>query len=116
MENFDAVGRWRTIDEGARIDPTGVIADGTRLEGVNSLREVTLRYSEQFARVVTEKLLTYAVGRGIEDPDMPMVRAITRQAAGQNYRFSSLVRGIVESPAFQMNVKSAGNGSQQAAR
>jgi mono/diheme cytochrome c family protein len=116
LENFDAVGRWRTHDEGVRIDPTGVIADGTRLAGVASLREVTKRYSDQFARVVTEKLLTYAVGRGIEDPDMPMVRSITRDASQKNYRFSSLVMGIVQSPAFQMNMKVAAGGTQRAGR
>ena len=108
LENFDAVGKWRTTDEGNPIDPTGVIADGTKLSGVNSLRDVTVRYGDQFARVVTEKLLTYAVGRGMEDPDMPLVRSITRTAKGKSYRFSSLVLGIVESPAFQMNVKSSG--------
>jgi hypothetical protein len=108
LENFDAVGKWRTTDEGARIDPTGVIADGTKLEGVGSLREVTMRYGDRFAQVVTEKLLTYAVGRGMEDPDMPMVRSITRAAKAKNYRFSSLVLGIVDSPAFQMNAKSSG--------
>ena len=67
LENFDAVGKWRTYDEGALIDPTGVTTDGTRLEGVKSLRDLTRRYSDQFAVVVTEKLLTYAVGRGMED-------------------------------------------------
>jgi hypothetical protein len=108
LENFDAVGKWRTTDEGNPIDPTGVIADGTKLSGVNSLRDVTVRYGDQFARVVTEKLLTYAVGRGMEDPDMPLVRSITRTAKGKSYKFSSLVLGIVESPAFQMNAKSSG--------
>jgi hypothetical protein len=107
LENFDAVGKWRTTDEGALIDPTGVIADGTKLAGVGSLREVTMRYSDRFAQVVTEKLLTYAVGRGMEDPDMPMVRSITKAAKAKNYKFSSLVLGIVDSPAFQMNAKSS---------
>ena len=116
LENFDAVGKWRTHEDGAKIDPTGVIADGTKLEGVGSLREVTVRYSDQFARVVAEKLLTYAVGRGIEDPDMPMVRSIARAAKGNDYRFSSLVLGIVQSPAFQMNMKSAGSTPQRAGR
>jgi hypothetical protein len=109
LENFDATGKWRTFDEGAPIDPTGVIADGTKLDGVGSLREVTMRYSDRFAQVVTEKLLTYAVGRGMEDPDMPMVRSITRASKAKNYRFSSLVLGVVESPAFQMNAKSSAN-------
>ncbi|HET9218168.1 MAG TPA: DUF1592 domain-containing protein [Terriglobia bacterium] len=116
MENFDAVGRWRTTDEGVRIDPTGVIADGTRLEGIASLRGVTRRYSDQFARVVTERLLTYAMGRGVEDADMPMVRSITRDASKANYRFSSLVMGVVESPGFQMNMKAAAGAPQRAGR
>jgi hypothetical protein len=116
LENFDAVGRWRTLDEGAPIDPTGVIADGTRLEGVGSLRDVTMRYSDQFARVVAEKLLTYAVGRGIENPDMPLVRSITKDAAQKDYRFSSLVLGIVQSPAFQMNMKAEGSAPRRAGR
>src|SRR5688572_3929716 len=116
MENFDAVGRWRTTDEGVPIDPSGVIADGTRLEGVASLRGATRRDSDQFARVVTERLLTYAMGRGVEDPDMPMVRSITRDAAKTNYRFSSLVKGIVESPGFQMNMKVAAGTPQRAGR
>jgi hypothetical protein len=107
LENFDAVGKWRTHDDGALIDPTGVTTDGSKLEGVKSLRELTKRYSDQFAVVVTEKLLTYAVGRGMEDRDMPMVRTITRASKAKNYRFSSLVLGVVESKAFQMNMKSS---------
>ena len=116
LENFDAVGRWRTRDEGSLIDPSGVIADGTRLEGVTTLREVTVRYSDQFARVVTEKLLTYALGRGVEDLDMPLVRSIVRAAKEKNYQFSALVLGIVESPAFQTNMKTSVSGAQRAGR
>ncbi len=107
LENFDAVGAWRTHDEGVSIDATGVIVDGTRVDGVGSLRNVLVRYSDQFARVVTEKLLTYALGRGVEYQDMPMVRSIVRNAAGNGNRFSSVVLGIVKSDAFQMNMKSA---------
>jgi hypothetical protein len=72
-----------------------------------------MRYSDQFARVVTEKLLTYALGRGVEYQDMPLVRSLVREGAKSNYRFSSLVLGIVKNPAFQMNMKEA---AQQAAR
>lgn len=104
MENFDAVGTWRTLDAGVPIDPTGVISDGTRLEGVQSLREVLMRKSDLFAEVVIEKLLTYALGRGVEYEDMPMVRTIARQAAEDNYRFSSILLGIVGSDAFRMNM------------
>jgi hypothetical protein len=107
LENFDAVGRWRTEDVGTAIDPTGVAPDGMRLEGVQSLRELTLRYGDQFAQVMTEKLLTYAIGRGVEYEDMPLVRSITRDAADDDYRFSSLLMGIIRSPAFSMNTKVA---------
>ena len=81
MENFDAVGTWRTKDEGVEIDATGVLVDGTKVDGVASLRGVLVRYQDQFVRVVTEKLLTYALGRGVEYQDMPLVRSIVRDAA-----------------------------------
>jgi hypothetical protein len=107
MENFDAVGQWRLLDAGSPIDPTGQTTDGIPLEGVHSLRDLTVRKGELFARVVTEKLLTYAIGRGLEYEDMPQLRAITREAARNDYRFSSLVMGVIGSPAFTMNQKSA---------
>jgi mono/diheme cytochrome c family protein len=116
LENFDAVGGWRTLDEGTTIDPSGEMVDGTKLDGVSSLRGVLVRYSDQFVRVVTEKLLTYALGRGVENQDMPLVRAIARDARGTNYRFSSLVLGIVKSDAFRMNMKTAEATSLRAAR
>jgi hypothetical protein len=107
LENFDATGAWRTEDEGVPIDATGVLADGTKLDGVASLRNAMTKYSPQFVRVLTEKLLTYALGRGVEYEDMPLVRSIVRKAELKNYAFSNLVLGIVESPAFQMNMKNA---------
>ena len=116
LENFDAAGAWRTQDEGVPIDATGVLVDGTKVDGVGSLRDVLVRYSDQFVRVVTEKLLTYALGRGVEYEDMPLVRSIVRDSAGGTYRFSSLVLGIVKSPAFQMNMKTAERNQQRAAR
>jgi mono/diheme cytochrome c family protein len=116
LENFDAVGAWRTHDEGTPIDASGVLPDGTKVDGVVTLRNSAVKYSDQFARVVTEKLLTYALGRGTEYQDMPMVRAIVADAAAQQYRFSSLVMSIVSSDAFQMNQKAVGEGRQQAAR
>jgi mono/diheme cytochrome c family protein len=103
LENFDAVGAWRTHDEGVAIDASGELADGTKLDGVVSLRSAMVRYSDQFARVIGEKLLTYALGRGVEHQDMPTVRAIVRDSAASSYRFSSLVMGIVNSAPFQMN-------------
>jgi hypothetical protein len=105
LENFDAVGTWRLQDEGSPIDATGVLVDGTKVDGVASLRDTLVRYSDQFERVVTEKLLTYALGRGVEFEDMPTVRSIVRDAAPNKYKFSSFVLGIVKSPAFQMNMK-----------
>ena len=114
-KTYDGIGKWRTKDEGVPIDPSGVLVDGTAVDGPASLRETLVRYSPQFVRVVTEKLLTYALGRGVEYADMPLVRSIVRDAAGSNYRFSSLVLGIVRSAPFQMNIKQP-NSEQQAAR
>ena len=105
LENFDAVGKWRTEDEGNAIDATGVITEGTSLDGIKSLRELTLRKGDLFAQGVTEKLLTYAMGRGVEYEDMPLIRSLTRNAANDNYRFSALVMGVIQSPAFTMNLK-----------
>ena len=116
LENFDAVGAWRTEDEGVPVDATGVMADGTKLDGVASLRGALGRYSDQFARVVAEKLLTYALGRGVEYQDMPIVRSIVRDAAATDHRFSSLVLAIVNSDPFQRNMKTAAPAPQQVAR
>jgi hypothetical protein len=122
LENFDAVGMWRTEDEGTPIDASGVLFDGTRITGVDGLRNLLVRYSDQYVRVVTEKMLTYALGRGVEYRDMPMVRSIVHGAAASNYRFSSLVMGIVKSAPFQMSEKPlrpappAARPTQQAAR
>jgi hypothetical protein len=105
LENFDAVGTWRTHDEGQLIDPSGVMVDGTKIEGVHTLRNSLTRYSDQFVRVVVEKMLTYALGRGVEYQDMPLVREIARESAAKKYQFSSLILNIVKSDAFQMNMK-----------
>ena len=99
------MGAWRTQDEGNPIDASGVLVDGTKIDGVADLRKATVRYSDQFVRVVTEKLLTYALGRGVEDGDMPIVRSIVRGSAPSQYRFSSILLGIVKSDAFRMNQK-----------
>ncbi|MBV9508001.1 MAG: DUF1592 domain-containing protein [Acidobacteriia bacterium] len=102
LENYDAVGAWRTEDSGAPIDATGRLADGTEVSGVVSLRSAILARPENFVSTVTEKLLIYALGRGLEPYDMPAVRAIARQAAPGDYRFSSLIMGVVRSLPFQM--------------
>jgi hypothetical protein len=106
LERFDGIGRWRSLDEaGIAIDASGELVDGTRVEGPVSLRQALLRYSDVFVRTMTEKLMIYAVGRGVEYYDMPVIRAITRDAARNNYRFSSIIMGIVKSVPFQMKVK-----------
>jgi hypothetical protein len=114
LENFDAVGNWRTEDNGNPIDSAGVLVDGTPLNGPASLRNALRRYSDQYIRVVTERLMTYALGRGVEYYDMPIVRSIVRDAAKSDYRFTSLVLGIVKSEPFQMNMKV--NGAAQLAQ
>ncbi len=105
LENFDGIGKWRTEDAGQKVDASSQLTDGTKIDGVVDLRNALLRYSRQFARVMTEKLLTYALGRGVVYQDMPVVRGIVREAARNNYRFSTLVEGIVKSEPFQMNRK-----------
>ena len=103
LENFDAIGRWRDRSEtrGA-IDGTGELPDGTPFDGPAGLKAALLRHPDRFVTTVTEKLLTYALGRGIEYYDAPAVRAIVRAAAGDGYRLSSLVKGVVRSAPFQM--------------
>ena len=104
------IGTWRTEEEGSPIDASGELVDGTDGERPGeSARGCWCAIPHQFVRVVTEKLLTYALGRGVEYPDMPLVRSIVRDAAGSNYRFSSLVLGIVKSAPFQMNTKADPN-------
>ena len=102
LENFDAIGGWRTTDAGSPIDSSGVLPDGTRFEGAPGLRKVLLSRREEFVMNVTDKLLTYALGRGVEYYDAPTVRSIMREAAPGDYRWSSLITGIVKSTPFQM--------------
>jgi hypothetical protein len=108
LENFDAVGAWRTRDGGTRgtpIDASGQLVDGTQINGVNELRAALVRDPNVFVQALTERLLTYAIGRGLTAADMPAVRTITREAQRDNYRFSSVVLGIARSVPFQMRVK-----------
>ena len=103
LENFDAIGEWRDVDAaGTQIDPTAKLPDGTTFTGPVELRKVLLTHSDDFLTTLTEKLLTYALGRGLEAADAPAVRQIKRDAAPANYRFASLVQGIVMSTPFQM--------------
>ena len=102
LENFDAIGRWRTTDEGVRIDASGQLVDGSVLDGPSSLRKAMLGRSDAFVGSMTEKLLMYGMGREIKYYDMPAVRIVMRDAAKNRYRFSDLVMGIVKSAPFQM--------------
>jgi hypothetical protein len=102
VENFDAIGRWRTTEGQAPVDASGGFPDGSTFVGVEGLRQSLLNRPELFVATFTEKLLTYALGRGLEYYDAPAVRTITRGAAVDQYRFSSLILGIVKSPPFQM--------------
>jgi hypothetical protein len=108
MENFDAVGKWRTREGGALgnpIDASGELLDGTRVDGVVSLRQALLRQPELFVGTVVEKLMTYALGRGVAAHDMPTVRGVIRDAGRRDYRFSAIILGIVNSPSFTMRIK-----------
>jgi len=104
LENFDAIGRWRTTDAGHAIDASGVLLDGTRVDGPRELLQALEAQKMQFVQTVTDKLLTYSLGRGLEYYDAPTVRAIDRSAAADDYRWSSLILGIVKSPVFQMRI------------
>jgi hypothetical protein len=108
LENFDAVGAWRTRDGGTRgtpIDASGQLVDGTPINGVNELRAALVRDPNVFVQALTERLMTYALGRGLTASDMPAVRMIAHDAQRGNYRFSAVVLGIVRSVPFQMRIK-----------
>jgi hypothetical protein len=108
LENYDAVGRWRSEDAGAAIDASGTLPDGTEFQGPAGLSQLILtKYQDDFVRTATEKLLTYALGRGVEYYDYPTIRSITRDAARDNYRVSSWILAIVKSTPFQMRKGSA---------
>ena len=111
LENFDAIGRWRDHEQGVPVDASDVLYDGRAIDGPDGLRRYLLRYSDQFVRTVTEKLLTYALGRGVEHHDMPAVRAIVREAAADDHRFTALVLGVVRSDAFRMNTRGGGEAA-----
>jgi mono/diheme cytochrome c family protein len=108
LENFDAIGGWRTREAGLPIDASGLLADGTSVNGVVALRDALVARSDIFVQTLTEKLTIYALGRGLQPDDMPVVRDIVRKAGKQDYRFSALILGIVTSTPFQM--RTAGDG------
>jgi hypothetical protein len=105
LEPFDLVGTWRERDAGMPVDASGQLVDGTPLHGPADLRRALLTRSDAFATTATERLLTYAMGRPVEYYDMPTVRSIVHRAAKNDYKFSSLVLGVIESAPFQMKMK-----------
>jgi len=105
LENFDAIGRWRASDDGAKIDPSGTLFNGAKVDGAAGLRETLTSRPDVFVGVMTEKLMTYALGRGVEYYDMPAVRRIVHDAGTRDFKFSSLIAGVVKSTPFQMKVK-----------
>jgi hypothetical protein len=109
LDNFDADGKWRTKqggEGGTPIDASVVLFDGQQVDGPAGLRQALLRYSPQFVRIFTEKMMTYALGRGVEYSDMPVLRSIVKDVAKDNSRFSAIVLSIVKSAPFQMRTKS----------
>ena len=104
LENFDAIGRWRNTDDGSKIDASGTLFNGAKVDGPAALRQMLVSRPETFIGVMTEKLLTYSLGRGVEYYDMPAVRKIVRDAAANDYRFSSMVLGVVKSTPFEMKL------------
>ncbi len=123
LENFDAVGQYRRIDRAARtlIDSSGKLPDGSRVDGPDDLRRALVAQPGQFVQTLTEKLMTYGLGRAVEYEDMPAIRAIVRAAAKDDYRFAALVTHIVQSDAFRMTtaprpaVRTAQGETRQAA-
>ena len=102
LENYDAVGRWRDVEDDLPVDATGGFPDGQEFDGADGLEKALLDRPDLFARTITEKLLTFALGRRLEYQDAPAVRQIVREAADANYRFSDIVLGIVKSVPFTM--------------
>jgi hypothetical protein len=113
LENFDVTGAWRTRDNGSPVDAASALYDGTPLASPSDLRDALLRRRPALLRTFTENLMTYALGRRLEPADMPAVRNIVRQAEASEFRFSSFVLGIVQSPAFRMNVAEAATATQE---
>ena len=106
LENFNSVGQWRAANaDGTPIDTAGVLADGTKVDGPAALRDAILSRPDAFVTTLTNRMLTYALGRGLEASDMPVVRRIVKRAAQNDYRFASIIIGVVESPSFQMRTK-----------
>ena len=102
LENFDAIGRWRSTSGGVPVDSSAVFADGTPINGIAGLRALVLKHQESYLRTFVAKMLTYALGRQLDYRDQPAIRQIVREAAPSGYRWSAIIRGIVSSPPFLM--------------
>ena len=115
LENFDGTGRWRDKEEGLTIDASGTLFTGASVDGVVALRREIAKRPEVFVGVITEKMLTYALGRGLEYYDMPAVRKIVSDAKAANYRFSAIVLGVARSVPFQMKEVAPAAGNKNTA-
>jgi hypothetical protein len=117
LENYDAVGQWRTATrEGLAIDTAGVLSDGSKIDSPTALRQALLARPEVFVGTITEKMLIYALGRGLEPIDMPVVRSVVKNAAAENYAMQSIVLGIVKSVPFQMRTTLKGGAASVTSR
>jgi hypothetical protein len=108
LENFDALGKFRTESDGAPVDASASLPDGTRFDGLPGLRTLLAGHKEDFVRTFTGKLLAYATGRGIEYTDLPAIRKVSRDAAQGDYRWSSIILGVVTSSPFSMGISGGG--------
>jgi hypothetical protein len=112
LENYDGIGRWRdSVGEevAVAIDPSGVLPDGTAFEGPKGLRDILVSKRDMFVATFTERLMTYALGRGVEEYDRPVIRRIVREASSEDQKWSSIILGIVNSAPFQMRRVNNGN-------
>ena len=108
LEPFDAIGRWRTRDDGLPVDARGALVDGTEIDGPHGLREMLVTRQDEFVRTFIEKLMTFALGRGVEYYDMPAVRKILRETADQGHTWESVILGIANSVPFKMRERRDG--------
>jgi len=104
LENFDALGKWRTVADDEKVNASASLPDGTSFEGITGLRDLLIKHKGDYIRTLAEKLLAYSIGRGIEYYDLPTVRKIALESAASDYRWSSLIIGIVRSTPFSMGI------------